>query len=227
MWHRKQDTGHKKTNQRFMALVNGLHRASARLSGFTPRGDWSTCAAAEVAFRQHLALVSLFARGGVSLVQDTAYETGRGRPSTSARRLHFVCSQTTSQVGSDTARKRFSNPADCFRLLISLRGASVRGITGTVIILFIVGYGASTIELPRAWSKASSAQQRMDDGWRRTTHGWERCGTWKLPPAVHDSAPIAWRIHPLAIAAFQVLISLAALAAAERTSRALTPPLAT
>lgn len=102
----------------------------------------------------------------------------------------------------------------------------MRGISGTLVILFIVGYLASTVELPQAWSNASSTEIQMTDGWRRTANGWEWDEVWKRPRTAFEQPPIAWRIHPFVIAALQVLISLFALVSAEPTPRASMRPLA-
>ncbi len=95
----------------------------------------------------------------------------------------------------------------------------MRGITGTLMILFVAGYGASTAELPRAWSKAVSPQVQVSDGWRRTADGWQRREVWERPVTAYQPAPLAWSIHPLTVAALQVLVSLFALVAAEQRTR--------
>jgi hypothetical protein len=87
----------------------------------------------------------------------------------------------------------------------------VRGITGTLAILFIAGYFATTLELPKAWSQSSPSETRVTDGWRRTASGWQWHEAWKHPRAALDPPPVAWRIHPLLVASLQVLVSLFAL----------------
>ena len=72
----------------------------------------------------------------------------------------------------------------------------MRGISGTLVILFITGYVASTVELPRAWSNAASAKVEVADGWRRTATGWEWDEVWLRPQASFEQPPLAWRIHP-------------------------------
>ena len=91
----------------------------------------------------------------------------------------------------------------------------MRGITGTLVLLITVGYLASTVELPRAWSDLSPTQAKMADGWRRTTAGWEWHDGWERPIAALTQQPAAWRIHPFTIAALQVLTSLFALLCAD------------
>ena len=102
-----------------------------------------------------------------------------------------------------------------FRML-QARGEAVRGITGTLVILFLAGYFASTVELPRAWSSATPEHTHAMDGWRRTADGWEWHREWQRPQATLDPPPRAWRIHPFSIASLQVLISLFALVWADR-----------
>ena len=97
----------------------------------------------------------------------------------------------------------------------------MRGITGTLVILLAAGYLASIVELPKAWSGASpSAIQepaKKHDPWRRTTAGWERTTRWEMSGG--SQKPLAaWRVHPLAIASLQVLISLFALLLTEPTA---------
>lgn len=103
---------------------------------------------------------------------------------------------------------------------LSARGAFVRGITGTLVILLVAGYLASTVELPRAWSSASTANAQAMDGWRRTANGWEWQRVWKRPQPRLDPPPVAWRIHPFSIAALQVLVSLFALVWADKSHTA-------
>ncbi len=102
----------------------------------------------------------------------------------------------------------------------------MRGISGTLVILFIAGYLASTVELPRAWSNAASADVEMTDGWRRTATGWEWDEAWQRPRTAFAQPPMAWRIHPFVIAALQVLVSLFALVWAEPAQRTPMRPLA-
>ena len=87
----------------------------------------------------------------------------------------------------------------------------MRGISGTLVILFMAGYVASTVELPRAWSNATSAQVDVADGWRRTAAGWEWDQVWLRPETSFEQPPLAWHIHPFTVAALQVLVSLFAL----------------
>lgn len=93
----------------------------------------------------------------------------------------------------------------------------MRGISGTLVILFITGYVASTVELPRAWSNAASAKVEVADGWRRTAAGWEWDQVWLRPEASFERSPLAWHIHPFTVAALQVLVSLFALVWKDQT----------
>lgn len=97
-------------------------------------------------------------------------------------------------------------------------GSALRGITGTLALLLVVGYAASTVELPRAWSDASPAVQKPADGWRRTANGWERQRSWRQSSETAFEPPAAWRIHPFTVAALQLLISLFALVSCETPS---------
>ena len=122
-----------------------------------------------------------------------------------------ISGATLATLGTADEHRGWS-PEAVFR-----RGAVVRGITGTLVILFCAGYLASTVELPRAWSNASGAQAHAMDGWRRTATGWEWQRVWKRPQPSLDPPPVAWRIHPFTLASMQVLISLFALVWADRT----------
>lgn len=91
----------------------------------------------------------------------------------------------------------------------SSRGAAVRGITGTLLVLLAVGYFASSAE----WSTshgAGAGTVRLEDGWRRTAQGWEQRSDW-MAPASMQPEPFTRYIHPWTIAALQVLVSLLAL----------------
>jgi hypothetical protein len=94
----------------------------------------------------------------------------------------------------------------------------VRGITGTIALVLLVGYLAATVELPNAWSHGGP-EKRVDlsDGWRRTTGGWEWREAWVRPPRTLDPPPAAWRLHPAILAAAQLLVSLLALVWTDRT----------
>jgi hypothetical protein len=91
----------------------------------------------------------------------------------------------------------------------SSRGAAVRGITGTLVVLLAVGYFASSVE----WSASQCTETGtvlMPDGWRRTAQGWEQLSDWMMPVSP-PREPFACRIRPWTIAALQLLVSLLAL----------------
>ncbi len=88
----------------------------------------------------------------------------------------------------------------------------MRGITGTLVILFIAGYLATTVELPKAWSQAAdSLPSQVSDGWRRTASGWEWRQGWRDGGSPDHTTPAAWNLHPAVLAAGQVLVCLFAL----------------
>lgn len=95
----------------------------------------------------------------------------------------------------------------------------MRGIAGTIVVVLVVGYLASTIELPQAWSSAGSNEVTLMDGWRRTANGWEFREAWEQPSGALQITPLAWRIHPFLLAALQVLVSLFALVWADGVTR--------
>jgi hypothetical protein len=74
-----------------------------------------------------------------------------------------------------------------------------------------MGYLASTVELPRAWSSAAAETTDVADGWRRTAEGWQWRQAWVRPPESGTVAPLAWRLHPATLAALQLLLCLLAL----------------
>jgi len=84
----------------------------------------------------------------------------------------------------------------------------MRSILGILLLLAGAGLVSCRIDGP-----AARALPPHDDNWVRTADGWEQSGNWTpslaAPPAV----------HPLVIAAGQLLVSMLALAAA-------TPPAA-
>jgi len=93
----------------------------------------------------------------------------------------------------------------------------VRGITGTLVTLCIVGYVAAVMETPQVWSNATTKPVNLSDGWRRTATGWEWNDDWVAPPQSQTDPPAVWRLHPATLAAGQILFSLLALIWADRT----------
>ena len=90
------------------------------------------------------------------------------------------------------------------------------------ILLALAAWAVSHASaIATAGDGASAAGRQADaaagDGdWRRTVNGWERKSNWE-PVEQRRAAPrLPWRVHPLALALLQLLISLAALLAFSR-----------
>jgi hypothetical protein len=84
----------------------------------------------------------------------------------------------------------------------------MRSILG--IVLLLLGIGLASCRIENGSAEVSKPPRAAD--WVRTSDGWERPGNWAPslapPPAV----------HPLVIAAGQLLVSMLALAAARPVS---------
>ena len=91
----------------------------------------------------------------------------------------------------------------------------MRAVAGTIVVVLVLGYLASAVELPQAWSNAGASNITLMDGWRRTANGWEFREAWEQPSGALKHTPIAWQIHPSLLATLQVLISLFALVCAD------------
>jgi hypothetical protein len=63
---------------------------------------------------------------------------------------------------------------------------------------------------------AAVAATGEDDGWRRTSEGWEHVSLWRIPPRERSepARPIPW--HPLWMAVGQIAISVGCLLASPR-----------
>jgi len=57
----------------------------------------------------------------------------------------------------------------------------------------------------------SIGQPVGDSGWRRTAQGWRKTSGWPALRAAHQPYPASTRLHPLVVAALQVLVSVGAL----------------
>lgn len=84
----------------------------------------------------------------------------------------------------------------------------MRGVAGTLVALCVIGYLASTVGQPHLPQSTASG-----DSWRRTAQGWEDIRQWRQQDATSAAAMAraARNVHPLTIAALQVLVSLFAL----------------
>jgi hypothetical protein len=88
--------------------------------------------------------------------------------------------------------------------------AAVRIIVGIVLLLAGAGVWLAGIEGEAARGPDDAPQFEMR--WVRTVDGWERPETWRTAEPLADSL----RLHPLVVAAAQLLFSLFALAAHSR-----------
>ena len=91
----------------------------------------------------------------------------------------------------------------------------MRGLMTAVLLLVALFSLACSVEIPSQRGQLDTAgtlngRQEIATEWRRTNHGWERYSDWfsQDPPL-----PTATRIHPILVAALQMLISLGALVA--------------
>jgi hypothetical protein len=91
---------------------------------------------------------------------------------------------------------------------------ALRAIIITIVLIFLFGRLACHPPWPEMSGGdvgVSEADGTSGDDWRRTADGWQRRSHWgvaNVSPTRHG--PLA-RIHPLAIAAFQLTVSVVAL----------------
>ncbi len=78
----------------------------------------------------------------------------------------------------------------------------MRGIILIGVILGLVFWAASTVELPSDVSTASIAHQQQTQ-WRRTAVGWLPLQAWTQEPPYRGTSP-----EPLTITAFESLLSV-------------------
>jgi hypothetical protein len=101
----------------------------------------------------------------------------------------------------------------------------MRGIFFTTMTLLALGWLASTVELPRAWSHADTtgATALQDDSdrvfWRRTAQGWEKRTRWRLPGQRSRDVRQPLPVHPVAIATLQGVVAVIALGLSHQASR--------
>lgn len=81
----------------------------------------------------------------------------------------------------------------------------MRWILGIVVVLLLGGWLACQIEM----TSAHAGQPRIEDGWRRTTRGWERLVSLKTPSA--SGVVPFWRLHPHPFVATLLLVMLSVL----------------
>jgi len=84
----------------------------------------------------------------------------------------------------------------------------MRSVVGIVLLLLGVGLLSCQFE-----GQSASVTTTAQADWVRTVDGWERGNDWSLS---HTPPP---SLHPLVVAAGQVLVSMFALAAATGTAR--------
>jgi hypothetical protein len=96
------------------------------------------------------------------------------------------------------------------RVVLVWRGVIVRGIAGTLMVLFAAGYWASIVELPDGFAAVNAHAPSQAEGWRRTAHGWEHATSWRRSDAPSPAGGV-WAVHPLAVATLQTLVALFAL----------------
>lgn len=176
---------------------------------------------ARVVFFHHAGLPGRGTTQIATRVLNGTYGRRRVPPSGAAHRLQHSPWAVTVPVSRATA---YTSLQVLFRRPIALRDTPLRAITGTLIILVVTGYLLSTVELPRAWSNGAAAKSAVTDGWRRTATGWEWDQAWQPPRPTRYVPYVGRRIHPGVIAALQLLVSLFALVATDRTWRVFTPP---
>ena len=81
----------------------------------------------------------------------------------------------------------------------------MRAITQITIALFLLGWLATAIDLPR---DKPTHQHRTLIAWRRTSTGWEQTGAWASNSSAHQQ-----RLNPLFVALEEILICTFALVA--------------
>ena len=77
-----------------------------------------------------------------------------------------------------------------------------------VILLILLGLCWLAVAMPVTGTGPDRADRIKDDGWRRTTDGWERRSSWK--PPYRASSP---GLHPAVVGLLELQLSLAALIA--------------
>jgi hypothetical protein len=78
----------------------------------------------------------------------------------------------------------------------------MRWIIGIAAVLFCVCWLACCLEVVIA----NTSQPRAEDGWRRTTRGWER--NVSLTAATSTKSAVFWRLHPHPLMATLLLVML-------------------
>lgn len=86
----------------------------------------------------------------------------------------------------------------------------MRTVMATVLVLLAAGYVASLAGSATSGGEGVSRAESTptgadDDGWRRTARGWERHDQWTRIAPAQLTAPVPKTIHPLALAAAQML----------------------
>ena len=104
----------------------------------------------------------------------------------------------------------------------------MRGFFFTMVTLLALGWQASNIELPRAWSGSAAAtpasHRDASTSWRRTAQGWEKPADWRLPGQSPTAVRQPMVIHPVAIATLQGVVAIVALGIAEQAPGRRQPP---
>ncbi len=97
----------------------------------------------------------------------------------------------------------------------------MRGIFFTTMTLFALGWLASTVELPRAWSHSDTAGTTDSERvfWRRTAQGWEKRMDWQLPGQISRDVRQPLPVHPMAIATLQGVVAVIALGLSHQATR--------
>lgn len=91
----------------------------------------------------------------------------------------------------------------------------MRSVATCCFLLLVVGWIACHIELNGATGAAGHGAGEFDDGWRRTSDGWERRHSWHADLKTAASWPPSG-VHPLRLAVWQLILSLLALIAFDR-----------
>lgn len=94
--------------------------------------------------------------------------------------------------------------------------ASMERLLLTLIVIIILGTGAALADLPGLEADTEgrvtmfqSEHGEIDNGWRRTVHGWEHESTWRTPQPVKTS-PVT-RVSPAVVGVLQLLTAIGAL----------------